>query len=293
MKKYKSNWILLVSIIAILLFSICLFFLIDSEEMKSSRMNYKVSFYVFSLFAILVAPITEEIVFRGFFTNKPILKKISIILLIPISLLVFYSNYNIYLFLLALLTILCNVYFYLKYKEHKKTEYLLVVTNALFFGFVHYKLSDFYSVNSTFFVLGQISFGFLLIWITKNFGIVKSIISHATINFVILIITFFGIQFVDVKIYRKESKNVIIQWNQVPFFKSNSGSNINEENKMIIKNLDLSNTIVLTGISDKKTTYFIKYPFVKYDITITSKNKKISDKEIIEALEMANLVSFE
>ena len=79
----------------------------------------------------------------------------------------------------------------------------------------------------------------------------------------------------------------------MPFFKSNSGSNINEGNKIIIKNLDLSNAIMTLGISDKKTTYFIKYPFMKYDITITSKNNKISDKEIIEALEMAKLVSFE
>jgi len=96
-----------------------------------------------------------------------------------------------------------------------------------------------------------------------------------------------SIQFVDTKTYSKENKNVVIKWNQNPFLYSNKGSFENHDTKIEIKNLDISTAIDLTN---KNSNINSNIPFSKYNITITSKNKKISEKEIIEALEMAKLI---
>ena len=112
-------------------------------------------------------------------------------------------------------------------------------------------------------------------------------IVHCLFNFSLVLLTFFSIQFVDTKTYSKENKNVIIKWSQRPFLSSNKGSIENQEAKIVIKNLDISTAINLTN---KRSSLRSNIPFLKYNITIISKNKKISDKEIIEALEMSKLI---
>lgn len=289
MKKFKSNWILSTSIVLFLLFCV-LILLFYQEDINNSRMAIKIHFFVFSFLAVIIAPIFEEITFRGVFTTNNYLKKTSIILSILAGLIAFYTNYNIALTLFLLTIILFNFYLYKNKNLAFYQEYFLVFSNTLLFGFVHYKISDFGSINSSIFVLSQISIGFLLIWITKNFGIVKSMITHSLFNFSLVFLTFIGIQFVDAKTYSKENKNVIIKWTQKPFLESNIGSCENHDTKIEIKNLDISSTINLTNSNSEIMS---NTPFAKYDITITSKNEKISDREIIEALKMAKLVSFE
>ena len=286
MKKYKSNWILSTSIFLFLLFCL-LMMLFRQEDFNNSRMTIKVSFFVFSFFAVIIAPILEEIIFRGIFTTNNYLKKTSIVFSIFIGLILFYINYNIAATIFLLTLILLNFYVYKNTNLTFYQEYLLVISNAFLFGFVHYKISDFESINNSIFVLSQISIGFLLIWITKNFGLVKSMIVHCLFNFSLVLLTFFSIQFVDTKTYSKENKNVIIKWSQRPFLSSNKGSIENQEAKIVIKNLDISTAINLTN---KRSSLRSNIPFLKYNITIISKNKKISDKEIIEALEMSKLI---
>lgn len=286
MKKYKSNWILFTSIVLLLLFCV-LIIMCYQEDMNNSRMAINTSFFTFSFLAVILAPFFEEIIFRGVFTTNNYLKKTSIILSILAGLIAFYTNYNIALTLFLLAIILLNFYVYINKKATFYQEYLLVISNALLFGFVHYKISDFGNLNSSIFVLAQISMGFLLIWITKNFGIVKSMITHSLFNFSLVFLTFLGIQFVDGKTYSKENKNVIIKWNQNPFLESNTGSFENHETKVEIKNLNVSNAI---GLLSSNSEINSRIPFVKYNITIISKHKKITDKEIIEALEMADLI---
>jgi hypothetical protein len=286
MKKYKSNWILSTSIFLFLLFCL-LMMLFRQEDFNNSRMTIKVSFFVFSFFAVIIAPILEEIIFRGIFTTNNYLKKTSIVFSIFIGLILFYINYNIASTIFLLTLILLNFYIYKNTNLTFYQEYLLVISNAFLFGFVHYKISDFESINNSIFVLSQISIGFLLIWITKNFGLVKSMIVHSLFNFSLVLLTFFSIQFVDTKTYSKENKNVIIKWSQRPFLSSNKGSIENQEAKIVIKNLDISTAINLTN---KRSSLRSNIPFLKYNITIISKNKKISDKEIIEALEMSKLI---
>lgn len=286
MKKYKSNWILSTSIFLFLLFCL-LMMLFRQEDFNNSRMTIKVSFFVFSFFAVIIAPIFEEIIFRGIFTTNNYLKKTSIVFSVFIGLILFYINYNIASTIFLLTLILLNFYIYKNTNLTFYQEYLLVISNAFLFGFVHYKISDFESINNSIFVLSQISIGFLLIWITKNFGLVKSMIVHSLFNFSLVLLTFFSIQFVDTKTYSKENKNVIIKWNQIPFLSSNKGSVENQEAKIVIKNLDISTAINLTN---KSSSLRSNIPFLKYNITIISKHKKITDKEIIEALEMSKLI---
>lgn len=271
MKKYKSNWILITSILLFLFFC-AMIMLCYHEDISNSRMTIKISFFVFSFFAVILAPIFEEIIFRGAFTTNNYLRKASIVLSVLIGLILFYSNYNIALTLFLLLIILLNFYLYKNKSSTFNQQYLLVVSNAFLFGFVHYKISDFGSINSSIFVLSQISIGFLLIWITKNFGIVKSMMVHSLFNFSIVFITFMSIQFVDSKIYTKENENVIIKWNQNPFLSSNKGSFENQDTKIEIKNLNIQTAIDLTN---KNPNINSNIPFAKYDITITSKNKNI------------------
>ncbi|WP_369412170.1 CPBP family glutamic-type intramembrane protease [Hanstruepera marina] len=78
MKKYKKVWILYTS--GISLFLGILLFCISENILLEDQQTDK-PFFQIAFMAIIFAPIIEEILFRGYFSNKKVIKWVSIILL--------------------------------------------------------------------------------------------------------------------------------------------------------------------------------------------------------------------
>ncbi|MBF6607703.1 MAG: CPBP family intramembrane metalloprotease [Flavobacterium sp.] len=185
---------------------------IGTDDYQGSRTFEGTPFGLFIVMAVFIAPIWEELTFRGTYTKNRILRWISLIA-IPVFLLISSAEWVAWLLLLVFYLLhflsLCHGFSSLIWK-------FSLVVNAFLFGFVHYKMADFASVETAYLVLFQFAVGLLLIWVTLNFGIVKSMIFHCLYNFVPVLILFLYVQFPDQTVQRFENENIEVKWSRVP-----------------------------------------------------------------------------
>lgn len=175
-----------------------------------SRLDSFSNYNSFVFSALLVAPIIEEFVFRGYFTEKKIMIYIS--LLGSITYVFITHNY----YLLFLIVILILLHFF------KNKKILLYILNCLFFSVVHYKLNDFSSFFTILPMFFQFSIGAILIWVVINFGILKTIIIHFIYNLIFVLIMSFPLLFPNKDIKSKRYIGYKIEWNKVSIFNNNT-----------------------------------------------------------------------
>ena len=216
----KQNWLLFTFFILLVLGLLGFLFLDTDQLFHNSRTNESVSLGVFLLFGIVFAPVLEELSFRGLFLSNKKLIVVSLILLSCFSLFS-YENY----YIIAIFVLLINTFFVYKFYPSKLLFKLICIFNALLFGFIHYQVDDFTSIDKGFIILFQISIGFLLIWVTLNFGLIKSMLVHAAYNAIALSFLIISVQFPDTKINTYEDENITVEWQRVPYF-GNSRSSI-------------------------------------------------------------------
>jgi membrane protease YdiL (CAAX protease family) len=210
---YKHNHLLIFG--AALLCCTTLVFLVISlcfeDKIKNlSKLDTFSNFKSFVFSALLIAPIIEEFVFRGYFTQKKVMIFISLIG--SIIYVVITENY----YLLSLISLLIILHFF---KSKKDYFYIL---SCLFFSVVHYKLKDFGSFFTILPMFFQFSLGAILIWVVINFGILKSIIFHFIYNLIIVIIISFPLLFPNKEIKSKQYIGYKIEWQKVSIFKNNT-----------------------------------------------------------------------
>lgn len=158
----------------------------------------------------------EELAFRGFF----VLKKWFLIIPIALTLLFsFKSNFPLFLILIYLATYF--LFFYL-YQRKASTVYKVtfILLNSLLFALIHYSLKDLLILDSYFMILIQFGAGLILVWITINFGLMKSILIHGVFNLLVtlpLIIPI--INFSDQEVNVIENDVYIIKWQEASSFK--------------------------------------------------------------------------
>lgn len=277
-KIHKENWLLYTFIFFFALGILGFNFLDTSELLYNSRSQESISFFVLLFSGIVIAPLLEEISFRGVFLKK---KSFILISLLFTSFYVVLSYENYYSIIIFLLYMCC----FLLYRYYKSAPLfkILCVLNALLFGAVHYVMNDFASIEKGFIILFQISIGFLLIWITLNYSLLRSIIVHAIYNSIALGFLVIGLQFPETKINYYQDKNIIVEWQRVPVFESMkanysaSSKYIKSQNTTITRLYELS---ALMDTKSKKSTIIPIEPYMKYNFEITiKKNTKDSDLE--------------
>jgi membrane protease YdiL (CAAX protease family) len=153
------------------------------------------------LFVIIVAPIIEEMIFRFplnsskwsfFFSLSLVISIISIFLNIENSYITFAT------WILFLFGLLAHNFFEVSYYFQNiwKTNYrYFIYFFVLFFGLIHLSNFEIGSFENWVFLpvlfLPQTIFGFILVYVRLNYGIISSIIQHSFYNFFILIIDTF------------------------------------------------------------------------------------------------------
>lgn len=284
LKTTHKNWLLATGISGFL-FSLLLFFILKLEsDVSISRDVIKLPLYIFLFFGVFIAPIIEEITFRGVLTKKRVLIYLSIIISIIYLILSFKNNF------LCLIPYSISVYYvYIKQYRHN----ILILSLALFFALVHYDYQDLTSIRTFYLPLAQFSTALVLSWVVINYNIIKSILAHACFNLFVISLLLISIQFPDESTSFHKNNNIRIEYNKTPYF--------SKQRKSEIKYLD--SALVINSFQPKKIheIFTKKYkreynsdqfqqvePYMKYDITIyhnSQVNQKQIDSVLIQFLE--------
>lgn len=163
--------------------------------------------------ALILAPVIEEFIFRGFFTKNKGLKIISIIG-IPAIILIMQNYYILIIGIPYVILLLIDLY-----KVNAVNKNILFVFGTLVFALAHYQLEHFQNLITIIPIIGQFAIGLLLIWIVINFSIKKAIITHFLFNLLLLSPMFFELQFPNLDTHELEHNNYKILWQKTPILK--------------------------------------------------------------------------
>lgn len=266
-KNCSENWLIITFSLFFSLGILGCIVLDMDEVLHNSRSQESTSLFGTLFLAIIFAPVLEELSFRGLFLSKKIMPIISLTLISCFSLFSYHNYYVLGVFILFM------VGFFIYKRYHFRFLFKIIcILNALLFGFIHYKTEDFTSVEKGFLILFQISIGFLLIWVTLNFGLIRSMLVHATYNGVLLSFIVISVQFPDTKINNYEDENIKVEWQRVPYFESLNTNISTTSEKTEAYSTTINKLYIMTGIRNYdednekivQTEAYMKYNFKIY-----------------------------
>lgn len=271
LKNYSDNKLLLISLLTFFPTAI-IYFIINyfaPEKLDNlSRLNLTTNFEFTALSALFISPIIEEYIFRSTFLNKKIFTYFSYV---GITLYIIITG-NYYLFVILGIFLFADV---------KDKKWIMYFSNSILFALVHYQTSDFSSIFTLLPMLSQFSIGLLLIWITINFGIVKSILAHFFFNSFIIVPIFFLIQFPKKSINTVQHKDITLVYSKTSYF---GKTNIEvSEDEINAHRLTVVEFYQIYGLKNKiKTPDTIQ--IFKYDFRIININKRQLDSTVVKSL---------
>lgn len=278
-KLNSKNWLIKTAGI-----TLCLAFLIliiNRNNINNSRIVYDNSLFSFILTALLLAPISEELLFRIHFLKK--YKFYKFLSLIILSIIIFYKS-NILVSVLFLIYI--ALYLIREIKINLKYDYInvLFILNSFIFAFLHYKFEDFYILETYGYIFFQFSLSLSSIWILINFNLLKSILFHVIWNLIPISYLIFILIFPSQLETTIRSKSCTLTYKKVSII-NNEKSFINENNSIIAKNMTIKEFLFFLN-SNSKNKYYQIEPFINYEIKVNANSKidKINSTEIEDLL---------
>nr|WP_246628866.1 CPBP family intramembrane glutamic endopeptidase [Algoriphagus marincola] len=241
-------------------------------------------FVAFTL-PVLVAPIIEEIGFRGFLTDNKVLQ--ALFFLFP-SLIFILSGWNTLIFLLMVM-VYSLFFIYKSYSQDWILDLLLIVS-ALYFSLHHLPSEASLTRSWLPFLSQSFSLGLILSWIVINKSIWWAMLFHGAWNLLVAIIYLLGLQLVSEDLNKVEGDGYKLEWKRVPFLESNEGSYSPEGNELQITNMNLQDILGIVNPS-LLDSFAISEPFMKYDIELKSNGGyEIVKRDLIQALESDSLI---
>ena len=295
-KNTLKNWLLKLGVASftLLIFLYAIFSALGIEYPPISRdmIGDKLSFEWFVVMAVILAPLLEEVAFRGFFTAKRWLRIISfIVLLVFIGL--SFSYFALALLVLYIATIFVND------RSGKKHINTLLIMNAVLFAGIHYTAEDFMTSLGTIAILAQFGMGLILLWITINFGLIKAMLFHAFYNGLLMLLLFMALQYPSSKNHRIESENLVVEYKERAILDSNTSSFSSSANKdtLYIHNMSIGKAkpmLEQTNNVEESSIWIENVPFMKYDFKIyTNNQEEVSNysKELEQLLKQEELIN--
>ena len=295
-KKTLKNWLLKLGIasfaLLILLQMVFAALGIDYPPISRDMLGENLSFGLFVILGVIVAPLFEEVAFRGFFTPQRWLRITSfIVLLIFIGL--SFSYFSLALLLLYILSV------YLNDRSGKKRINLLLVMNAVLFAGIHYTAQDFITSLGVVAILAQFGMGLILLWITINFGLIKAMLFHAFYNGLLMLLLFMALQYPSPEKHTAESKHLTIEYQEIPYAKSTEGSFTRKRTKdtLYLTNMRLNKAnrlhIETSTLSKEDEPWVESVPFMKYDLKVYTNNTEevnMYSEELFQLLKNEELI---
>ncbi|MDT0294637.1 CPBP family intramembrane glutamic endopeptidase [Mesonia ostreae] len=295
-KKTLKNWLLQLGIASFaLLIALQILFAslgIDYPPISRDMLGEGLSFGFFVILGVIIAPLFEEVAFRGFFTAQRWLRITSFIVLLVFVGLSF-SYFSLALLLLYILSV------YLNDRSGKKRINLLLVMNAVLFAGIHYTANDFITSLGVVSILAQFGMGLILLWITINFGLIKAMLFHAFYNGLLIIILFMALEYPSPEKHTVESEHLTLEYKEVPYTKSNKSSFTRKDTKdtLYVSNMRLNKASRLllktSALPEEEEPWVESVPFMKYDLKVYTNNKEevhTYRKELYQLLKKEELI---
>lgn len=217
------------------------------------------------LAGVLFAPVSEELFFRGVFTEKKYLKYISYFGMA--FLIIMEQSY----FLIPLL-ILFIILFELKSKSNFQSYSYFA--NALLFSLMHYKFYDLFNISSYPSIIGTAGLALVLIWLVRNFGLWSSIFAHFLVNGTLISTAIIGYESTDKTLKKVETNDFVMSYQYVSLFENEEQIELaqNKEIKAVNTSISAINKFLCPD-TELKDIYFGKF-------NITIKRKVNSTKKL-------------
>lgn len=277
---YKKKWLLKTAGLSACLFLI-LYLFIDQDHLADNFYNFsQLPIWSFILGVVFLAPIIEEVFFRGFFSNKKYLKIISLIGLPLLLIIEAFNTVTVGLFIIFIILILLHFK-----KATDQIFNLVIILNALLFSLSHFPLNNFYNIFTNYYILLYFSVGLFLIWIILNYGILKSILFHLIWNFIVVASLMFSLQFPNSDLQHFENEFIKVKWNAVPRFNQNTTQLGFESSSVMAKQIEARRLylIVNANLNIKSEGEVLQFvPYKKYDFSITIKDTTMNQRQMMK-----------
>lgn len=247
------------------------------------------NFSLFTLQAIIVAPIIEEAIFRGSLLQKSRFFFLSLTATILYFLTALWNLDFWAAFLSASFAISMTIY---RRTNSRKSTVLLMIINSICFGLLHFN-SDYENVSILNLPYAQIGTGFILSWVMINYNLKLSIIGHSVYNSTLILLMFIALQFPKSEEIVVENQHYKLTIVQVPYFNNGNYTYTFDDGIHSYKNTSIKKLINFPPLRDDKflTDFTSNDLFGRYDITISmSENNKLEAKDILNDLKELRLV---
>lgn len=282
-KTYKENYLLKIGIPVFICFTLLAIILdhfkITDPSSRETRFNDINNVTDMILGGVVIAPLFEELFFRGAFTGKKYFKYISYFG--TAFLVIMQQSY----FLIPLL-ILFIILFELKAKNNFQKYSFFI--NALLFSLMHYKFYDLLNVSSYPSIIGTAGLALVLIWLVLNVGLWSSILAHFIVNGTLISTAIISYENTDKTLKKVETNDFVMTYQYVSLFESDGQVELsrNKEVKAVNTNMDNINKLFCPNAELEKLY------FGKFNITIKRKpnsTKKLDCKTFHELLDKSKI----
>jgi len=284
MEKFKKNNILYIGVIITPIFLTLSFLQTYLGFSNSSYNNLIIQKNIFILFlaGVFIMPVLEEFSFRGWLFKTTKWRYLSYLLSIIFCVTLSYNHINI-VFSVVLVFVIIGL------AELRSNLTIKAILSSLIFSLLHYISADvlnFATVNSFMIKFG---IGLILAWVFINFGLIKSILTHSTLNLIALSFLILSIHFVDDEYQTYTSNFAQVEYQKEAYFKSNKSKLYisSSRDTLEIKNMnvqDLRKMIEIQLNEEIEESWLTnKNPFQKYTFKIyffhneLNKNEKLTE----------------
>jgi len=282
---YKYTWLLKLAIICYCQFLFCQLFL-ESDTIYNYKYTQDThpSLFIYLLSILIIAPIIEEVIYRGLYKKNKVNILFSSIFLVGSSLML----YNLEITLWWLFPIITVVVLFITIKwEIKYNMSILIIYSSILFTISHFtnasNLSEIIQFGGNF-----LAGGLLLSWIAVNFNLLKAILFHFTYNTITFILFIFLATPIDIK--GTTNQNIEYEITEVSMF-SKSNTITRTENKLIVKNANINLILGYIKMPKNKNIY-LQSSMMKFDIDIKDNINDLDDHEILYILEKSGVIQY-
>ncbi len=279
-KIYKKNNLLKSGIVIFLgsLIGSIILSSFNESEFSSRVTRFNDFTLIHFIAAFTIAPVLEELIFRGIFTRKKIFK--YVMYLGSLFYIMLLQNY----YLIPLLAIFIISYELNKNKEIPNYVYYI---NALLFGLMHYEFDDLKLLDTWIGVIMTSGMGLVLIWMVLNFGLMYSIALHALNNFTAIAIIVLAHETSDMTLKKVETEDFTMKYQRVSLFIKDGNMQVENNKFLKAENISISTVYNAVCFDEKLEDLY----FGKFNISIERKpnsTKKLDCQSLHQLLNKAD-----
>ncbi len=281
--KYRFNWLLKLAVLCYCQFLFCQFFIESNQSFKIKYGERNItSIFFFVMIFVLIAPVIEELIYRGLYNKNRLRVLLSFIFYIGSSFMLFSTGFKMW----WIAFFITPVVIFINWKNNNDLyRNILFLYSSLLFGLVHFNEESTF-IEMIVFGGNYLGGGLLLSWVVINFNLFKSILVHLAYN--IIVFGFFIVFSNPITIKEKNKNGISFSIEEISIFaKSNNISRT--EKSFIVDQAGLPVILANLDIPQGKNVY-MQTPIAKFSMQIKDNVDNLKDDEILNILVKSGVI---